>query len=79
MDSGGLGALIGIGIMACGVCTIVLREKGGEFVIRIQKKYTTYRQPKNSLLPITKNNPIVVSTSLKHFQMKELLLKIQNR
>ncbi len=73
MDPGGLGALIGISVMVCIVCTAVAREKGGEFINKLKKKYQIYKQQKQPLLPVTQTNPVLLRTPSKQFQMKELL------
>ncbi len=73
MDPAGLGALIGISVMACAVCVVFAREKGSEWVSKLKKRYQTYTQQKQPLLPVTKTNPILVRTQSKQFQMKQLL------
>ncbi len=73
MDPGGLGALIGISVMVFIVCIGVAREKGDECIAKLKKKYQTYKQQKQPLLPVTQTNPVLLRTSSKQFQMKELL------
>ena len=75
MDPGGLGALIGISVMVFIVCVGVAREKGDECVAKLKKKYLTYKQQKQPLLPVTQTNPVLLWTPSKQFQMKELLVK----
>ncbi len=73
MDPGGLGALIGISMMVCIVCIGVAREKGDECMAKLRKKYETYKHQKQPLLPVLQTNPVLLWTSPKQFQMKELL------
>ncbi len=73
MDPGGLGALIGISVMVFIVCVGVAREKGDECIAKLKKKYQTYKQQKQPLLPVTQTNPVLLRTPSKQFQMKELL------
>ena len=73
MDPGGLGALIGISVMVFIVCVGVAREKGDECMAKLKKKYQTYKQQKQPLLPVTQTNPVLLRTPSKQFQMKELL------
>ena len=73
MDPGGLGALIGVSVMVFAVCVGIAREKGGDCIAKLKKKYTTYKQQKQPLLPVTQTNPVLLRTPSKQFQMKELL------
>lgn len=75
MDPGGLGALIGISVMVAIVCIGVAREKGDECVMKLKKKYQRYKHHKQPLLLVKKDNPLLVRTHSKQFQMKELLVK----
>ena len=75
MDPGGLGALIGISVMIFVVCVSIAREKGDECIAKLKKKYTSYKQQKQPLLPVTQTNPVLFRTPSKQFQMKELVVK----
>jgi hypothetical protein len=75
MDSGGLGALIGVSVVVAIVCIGVAREKGDECVSILKKTYTTYKQRKQPLLPVTQTKPVLLLTFSKQFQMKELVVK----
>lgn len=77
MDAGLTGALIGIGVMSCLALTAVLNEKGSRFLERCKHTLKEYRQQKQRqpLLPLTRDNPILVRIPSKQFQMKDLLSK----
>jgi hypothetical protein len=73
MDAGLIGGLIGLGIMVCGVSTAVLYDKGGRLMRGCQQRIDQWKQPRQPLLPVGKENPLVVKRT--QFQMKELLRK----
>lgn len=75
MDAGLTGALIGVGVMACLALTVVLNEKGRQIIEKCQRALTKYKQQNQPLLPVIKQNPILLRTHSKQFQMKELLVK----
>ena len=70
MDAGVTGALIGVGIMSCLGLVTVLNDKGRRCLERWKQQ--NQRQP---LLPVTRNNPVLVRIQSKQFQMKDLLSK----
>ena len=72
MDPALTGALIGIGVMACIVCITVTREKGSEYINILKEKIQKYRHQRQPLLPVTKENPVLLRTNSKQFQMKEI-------
>jgi hypothetical protein len=74
MDAGLLGALIGVGVMACLGLAAVLNEKGRKIVEKCQRVVKNYKQQKQPLLLVTSQNPVLVRVSSKQFKMKELLL-----
>ena len=73
MDPAGVGALIGIGVMACVFFTFVIREKGADCMNKLRETYQKYKNQRQPLLPVSKENPLLVRTSSKQFQMKEIL------
>jgi hypothetical protein len=73
MDPATTGALIGIGILVCGVCTPILNDKGTKLVEAFKKRYQNWKQQRQPLLFVVKENPVLVRLSSKQFQMKELL------
>lgn len=74
MDAAVTGALIGIGMMGCLVCTVFCYEKAKPWSQTIREKYLTYRQQRQPLLPISQTNPLIV-TQKKHFEMKKIITK----
>lgn len=74
MDAGLTGGLIGIGVMGCGVLTILCYEKATPWCKSIKRKISSYRQQRQPLLKVTNTNPLLVTRS-KQFQMKQLLQK----
>jgi hypothetical protein len=75
MDAGLVGGLIGVGAMFCIVCTSVMYEKGGELIRKARTTFEKYKQQKQPLLVVTKENPVLLRTQSKQFQMKELLVR----
>lgn len=73
MDPAGIGALIGIGVMICIVCSAVAHEKGSEYLNILKEKYQKYRHQRQPLLPVVKENPVLLRSNSKQFQMKEIL------
>jgi hypothetical protein len=71
MDAGLVGALIGIGVMGCGILTVVCYEKGRQLKQAWLRKYQSWKQANQPLLPTVKQNPVLVKRA--QFQMKELL------
>lgn len=74
MDPGAVGALIGIGVMVCIVCTGVLHEKGSELLRKARTSFQKYKQQKQPLLVVTKDNPVLVRSGLNQWKMRELLV-----
>lgn len=72
MDPAGIGALIGIGVMVCIVCTAFVHERGSEYWNILKEKYQQYRHQRQPLLPVTKENAVLLRSNSKQFQMKEL-------
>ena len=66
MDPAVSGALIGIGILVCGASASVAYKKARQLV-------NTLKQQRQTLLPVVKENPVLVRLPSKQFQMKQLL------
>lgn len=73
MDSAILGALIGIGVMGCLALTTVFYEKGAEWKERLLRKWRERRHLHAPLLPVVKENPVLIRSTSKQFQLRELL------
>ena len=73
MDPGATGAIIGVGIIFCVVCSSLLYERADRISNRVKKYWKSWQKEKTPLLPISKQNPILVNISSKHFQMKQLI------
>ena len=73
MDPAGVGALIGIGVMACLFCTALFHEKGSVYLANLKEKVQKYRHQRQPLLSVTKENPVLVRTNSKQFQMRDLV------
>jgi hypothetical protein len=65
MDAGLIGALIGVGFMACVAGAYFLHE----YASAIKKRWKRSRQ---SLLPVVQQSPLLIRTVSKQFQMKDL-------
>ena len=70
MDSAGIGALIGIGVMVCAVCSMVVYER--KKAIRERWKRIWIHKRGEPLLPVRQQNPLLVRSS-KKFEMKQIL------
>lgn len=70
MDSAGVGALIGIGVMVCGVCSMVLYERKKAIENRWRRLW--FRRHGELLLPVRQQNPLLVR-SYRRFEMKQIL------
>ena len=73
MDAAATGALIGIGVMVCLGGMVVINDKGAACLKKIKARWSTYKQQRQPLLPVTSQNPLLVRTNSKRFQMKELV------
>lgn len=73
MDPGGIGALIGIGIMVCVICTSILYEKTENIKVRFKRFTASWNHEQKPLLPVSKTNPVLVKSLSKQFQMKDIL------
>jgi hypothetical protein len=69
MDPGGLGALIGVSVMVFIVCAGIAREKGDKWVAKLKQEWKTLCVHS----PVINQNPILVRSTSKQFQMKEIL------
>lgn len=74
MDPGAIGALIGIGVMVCLACTTVLYEKGSSLMKKVKITFQNYKQQNQPLLPVTKDNPVLLRSSSKQWKLRELVV-----
>lgn len=70
MDSAVTGALIGIGVMVCAVCSMVVYER--KKAMKDRWKRIWIRKRGEPLLPVRQQNPLLV-LSTKRFEMKQIL------
>ena len=75
MDPAGTGALIGISVMVCAGLIIVCNDKGTQLMEKCKKRYQTFKQQQQPLLPVVKENPVLVRSTSKQFQMKDIIPK----
>ncbi len=66
MDSAIIGALIGIGVMACGVCTITLHANWNF----LRNKWRDLRKQD---FPVAETNPLFVRQNSSQFKISKIL------
>ncbi len=71
MDAAATGALIGIGIMLCGLATMVCNAKIQPYIDGWIQRYKQKRQQTKPLLPVVKSNPMIVGKR-NHSKVKNL-------
>ena len=70
MDSAVTGALIGIGVMVCAVCSMVVYER--KKAMKDRWKRLWFRRHGEPLLPVRQQKPLLVR-SFRRFEMKHIL------
>jgi hypothetical protein len=70
MDAAGIGALIGVSVMVCGVCSIGLYER--KKTIQGRWRQICFRMYGGALLPVRQETPLLVPYHRK-FEMKNIL------
>jgi len=71
MDPGVVGGLIGLGIMVCGVGSFSIYDRWERIKKKWKKLFWKDPQP---LIPIKKENPILVRRVSKQWKVKEIIV-----
>ena len=66
MDPAVLGVVIGLSVLGCFLLYIPIQD-------RFKELYDIYKAQRQPLLSVVKENPLLLRSSSKQFQMKELL------